>query len=82
MRKFSQTEISEFNPMADCCSSDKVKFDGLSDVYTRAHWVVIAINGIMFLIELSTGIFAGSQALTADALDFHSDTASLGRANA
>ena len=59
---------------AGCCGGD-MKFDGLSAAYKRVLWVVIAINGAMFLVELGAGIFAGSQALQADALDFLADTA-------
>lgn len=59
---------------AGCCGNE-VKFDGLSAAYKRALWAVIAINGTMFLAEMGAGIFAGSQALKADALDFLGDTA-------
>jgi len=59
---------------AGCCDHN-VKFDGLSTAYKRALWAVIAINGAMFLAEILAGIFAGSQALKADALDFLADTA-------
>jgi len=61
--------------MAGCGCSNDVKFDGLSAAYKRALWAVIAINGVMFLIEMAAGTFAGSQALKADALDFLGDTA-------
>ncbi len=61
--------------MSGCGCSDSVKFDGLSASYKRALWAVIAINGAMFLAEMGAGIFAGSQALKADALDFLGDTA-------
>lgn len=37
--------------------------------------MVIAINGAMFIVEMSAGAFAGSKALQADALDFLGDTA-------
>ncbi|ROS01007.1 Co/Zn/Cd efflux system component [Sinobacterium caligoides] len=60
--------------MAGCCNHD-TKFDGLSPQYKRALWWVIAINGIMFFIEIFAGISANSQALQADALDFLADTA-------
>ena len=61
--------------MAGCgCASDK-KFDGISATYRRVLWVVIAINAAMFLVEIAGGVFAGSQALKADALDFLADTA-------
>lgn len=57
-----------------CCGND-AKFDGVSHEFKRALWAVIAINGIMFLIEMAAGAFAGSKALQADALDFLGDTA-------
>jgi Co/Zn/Cd efflux system component len=50
-------------------------FDGMSDSYRRALWAVIIINGGMFLVEMSAGITARSQALQADALDFIGDSA-------
>ena len=62
------------NMSAGCCGNE-VKFDGLSVAYKRALWAVIAINGTMFLAEMGAGLFAGSQALKADALDFLGDTA-------
>ena len=61
--------------MAGGCCDHSLKFDGLSASYKRALWAVIAINGAMFLAEMGAGIFAGSQALKADALDFLGDTA-------
>jgi Co/Zn/Cd efflux system component len=60
--------------MAGCGCGDEIRFDGLSAAYKRVLWVVIAINGSMFLVELTAGLFAGSQALKADALDFLGDT--------
>ena len=56
------------------CTDHKAKFDGMSRAYKRALWGVIAINGVMFLVEMSAGLAAGSQALKADALDFFGDT--------
>lgn len=61
--------------MAGCSCEDNVKFDGMTAAYKRILWVVIAINGIMFLVEMTAGMIAGSQALKADALDFLGDTA-------
>ena len=57
------------------CCDNAPKFEGVSAAYKRALWAVIAINGVMFLVEMSAGVFAGSQALQADALDFFGDTA-------
>ena len=61
--------------MAGRNCDDNVKFDGMTAAYKRILWVVIAINGIMFLVEMTAGMFASSQALKADALDFLGDTA-------
>ena len=60
--------------MAGCNCASSLKFDGLSAEYKRILWIVIFINGIMFLVEIGGGIFAASQALMADALDFLGDT--------
>ncbi len=57
-----------------CCAQEP-EFDGLSSAFKRALWAVIAINGVMFLVEMGAGVVAGSQALKADALDFLGDTA-------
>lgn len=59
--------------MSGCC--DNNTFDGSSPAYRRALWVVIAINAVMFIVEMSAGMMSGSQALKADALDFAGDTA-------
>ncbi len=53
-------------------------FDGLSDEYRRRLWLVIAINGTMFVVEMLAGHWAGSKALQADALDFFADTVTYG----
>jgi len=62
---------------ARCCGHD-AKFDGLDPRYRRVLWAVIAINAAMFLVEISAGMLAGSQALQADALDFLGDTLTYG----
>ncbi len=57
------------------CRSCEARFDGASPAYLRVLWTVIAINLSMFVIEMASGIAAGSMALQADALDFLGDTA-------
>jgi Co/Zn/Cd efflux system component len=57
---------------ANCCH--EVKFDGMDPAYKRALIAVIAINAIMFLVEMPMGFVGQSQALKADALDFLGDT--------
>lgn len=59
--------------MSGCCHGE-TKFDGASPAFKRALWTVIAINGGMFLVEMTAGAVAGSRALQADALDFLGDT--------
>ena len=54
------------------------EFDGASPGFRRALWLVIAINGAMFLVEMLAGAAAQSQALKADALDFAADAATYG----
>lgn len=63
--------------MAGCCSHN-CSFDGISEAYKRALLWVIAINGVMFIVEMTAGIGAQSQALQADALDFLGDTFTYG----
>lgn len=59
--------------MSGCCENKS--FDGTSSAYRRALIAVIAINAVMFVVEMSAGVISGSQALKADALDFAGDTA-------
>jgi Co/Zn/Cd efflux system component len=44
-------------------------------VYRRVLWSVLAINAVMFSVEIGAGLAAGSAALQADALDFLGDAA-------
>lgn len=60
------------------CSGQSAKFDGMSTAYKRTLWTVVAINAVMFGVELIAGAFADSQALKADALDFLGDSLTYG----
>ncbi|MET0220365.1 MAG: cation transporter [Tardiphaga sp.] len=60
------------------CSGGVPVFDGVDPRYKRVLWTVIAINGLMFVVEMIAGQLAGSQALKADALDFLGDTVTYG----
>jgi Co/Zn/Cd efflux system component len=62
---------------ASCCSGG-ANFEGLSPDYKRRLWAVIAINAVMFAVEMVAGHLAGSRALQADALDFLGDTLTYG----
>ena len=61
-----------------CGCSGNPQFDGLALAYKRILWAVIVINAAMFIIEMSAGKLAGSQALQADALDFLGDAFTYG----
>src|ERR1043166_3115382 len=64
--------------MADsCCAPPPLKLDRHpgNAAYRRVLWSVLAINGIMFLVEIGAGLAAGSASLQADALDFFGDAA-------
>ncbi|HEY3825579.1 MAG TPA: cation transporter [Bryobacteraceae bacterium] len=62
---------------ANCCT--QTHEDQLPDSrYRRVLWVVLAINGAMFLVEIIAGVVAGSTSLQADALDFLADSANYG----
>jgi Co/Zn/Cd efflux system component len=41
--------------------------------YRRVLWLVLAINAVMFAVEIGAGLAAGSASLQADALDFLGD---------
>ena len=43
--------------------------------YRIVLWIVLAINAVMFAVEIGAGLVAGSAALLADALDFFADAA-------
>jgi len=60
--------------MSGSCCAEQPRFDGMSVGFKRALWIVIAINAVMFAVEMTAGALAGSQALKADALDFLGDT--------
>jgi len=65
--------------MADCCNTPSpLNLDphrGNAAAYRRVLWAVLAINAVMFLVEIGAGLAAGSASLQADALDFFGDAA-------
>jgi Co/Zn/Cd efflux system component len=46
--------------------------------YRRVLWVVLVINAVMFLVEISAGLAGGSVSLQSDALDFLGDAGNYG----
>jgi len=66
------------NVQAKCGCAGNPRFDGMNATYKRILWAIIVINAAMFLVEMSAGKLAGSQALQADALDFLGDALTYG----
>ncbi|WP_075996718.1 cation transporter [Salaquimonas pukyongi] len=63
---------------AGCHNHDDAVFEGMSADYRRRLIAVIIINAAMFIVEMTAGYLARSQALQADALDFFGDTLTYG----
>src|SRR5215470_9897309 len=63
--------------MAECCCTPSLNLDPHrgNQAYRRVLWAVLAINAVMFLVEIGAGLAAGSASLQADALDFLGDSA-------
>ncbi len=63
--------------MAECCCPPPLNLDFHrgNQAYRRVLWAVLAINAVMFLVEIGAGLAAGSASLQADALDFLGDAA-------
>jgi Co/Zn/Cd efflux system component len=61
---------------AECCSHHAPSDPHRANPrYRRVLWAVLAINAVMFLVEIAAGLAAGSASLQADALDFLGDAA-------
>ncbi|NKE48056.1 cation transporter [Roseomonas frigidaquae] len=63
-------------PHDACGHSDT--FTGDDPAFRRVLWIIILLNGGMFLVEFVAGAIAGSLALQADSLDFAMDAATYG----
>jgi Co/Zn/Cd efflux system component len=59
--------------MADCCNNKACEIDALRASQSSILRTVLAINAVMFLIELSAGLISGSASLVADSLDMLGD---------
>ena len=59
----------------NCCDAADVGDAHNDPRWGRVLWVALALNAIMFAIEIVAGIAADSRALQADALDFLGDSA-------
>jgi Co/Zn/Cd efflux system component len=61
---------------ANCCQHCEPDDGG--PTFRRALWIVLAINAVMFAVEIGAGVLSGSASLQADALDFLGDAANYG----
>lgn len=58
----------------DCCELTN-DTHGWDCRYRQILWVILFINAGMFVVEIASGLYSGSQSLLADALDFFGDAA-------
>jgi len=59
--------------MADCCNDKACEIEALRDRQSSVLKIVLGINAVMFFVELTAGLFAGSVSLIADSLDMLGD---------
>ena len=59
--------------MDDCCIDKSCAIDGLRERQTATLRLVLLVNAAMFVVELVSGLLAGSVALLADSLDMLGD---------
>ena len=56
-----------------CCQKKSTELEKLTQRQSKVLWSVLAINAVMFVVELLSGIRANSLALTGDSLDMLGD---------
>jgi Co/Zn/Cd efflux system component len=61
-----------------CCNHCDAQSTPPRAGYRRLLWIALAINFVMFAVEVSTGLRGGSASLLADSLDFLGDAANYG----
>jgi Co/Zn/Cd efflux system component len=59
--------------MADCCNDKACEIEALRSRQSATLKIVLGINALMFGVELTAGILAGSVSLLADSLDMLGD---------
>ncbi len=64
--------------MADCCEEKACAIEALQERQSSTLKLVLAINAVMFVIELAAGLMAGSTALLSDSLDNLGDALTYG----
>src|SRR5690242_21193104 len=64
--------------MSDCCEGKACAIDALRERQSVTLKVVLAINAVMFVVELAAGLMSRSTALMSDALDNLGDALTYG----
>ena len=59
--------------MADCCNDKACEIEALRDRQSSTLRIVLGINAVMFIVELTAGLISGSVSLLADSLDMLGD---------
>lgn len=59
--------------MAGCCNDKSCALERLHGRQTSTLRIVLALNAVMFVVELAAGLMAGSVSLLADSLDMLGD---------
>jgi Co/Zn/Cd efflux system component len=59
--------------MADCCSGKACEIEALRGRQSSTLKIVLAINAVMFVVELTAGLIGHSVSLVADSLDMLGD---------
>ncbi len=59
--------------MTDCCNDKACEIDALRDRQSSTLKIVLAINAVMFVVELTAGLIGHSVSLVADSLDMLGD---------
>lgn len=64
--------------MADCCEDKACAIEALQERQSSTLKIVLAINAVMFVVELAAGLIASSTALLSDSLDNLGDALTYG----
>ena len=64
--------------MADCCEDKVCALDALRERQSSTLKQVLAINAVLFVVELTAGVVSGSTALLSDSLDNLGDMLTYG----
>jgi Co/Zn/Cd efflux system component len=56
-----------------CCEQKGCELEKLQKQQSKVLWIVLAVNAVMFVVELTAGILADSVSLTGDSLDMLGD---------